>query len=87
MENTGTVSTHVATPELFVHRWHIASSHRSNNHGGDQTQENVLLGRMGEGTAIKDNVIIVEKVGIWPMCALLNIKLQQKRTKSKRETL
>ena len=54
-----------------------------------------------------DNVIIVEKVGIWPnfvvwvrspvrsvveggggdseMCALLNINLQQKQTKRKRE--
>ena len=37
--------------------------------------------------AIKDNVIIVEKVGIWPMCALPNIKLQQKRAKRKREKL
>ena len=37
--------------------------------------------------AIKDNVIIVEKVGIRPMCALLNIKLQQKRTQRKREKL
>ena len=38
-----------------------------------------------KGAANKDNVIIVENVGIWPMCALLNIKLQQKRTKGKRE--
>ena len=42
-------------------------------------------GEWEKGLAIKDNVIIVEKVGIWPMCALLNIKLQQKRTKRKRE--
>ena len=50
-------------------------------------------GEWEKGAAIKDNVIIVEKVGIWPqipcwkcgrgarapgMCALLNIKLQQK---------
>ena len=33
-----------------------------------------------KGAAIKDNVIIVGKVGIWPMCALVNINLQQKRT-------
>ena len=44
-------------------------------------------GEWEKGVAIKDNVIIVEKVGIWPMCALLNIKLQQKRTKRKREKL
>ena len=78
MENTGTVCTQVADCSLP----------RSNNHGRGQPQEIVLLGRMGEwekGVAIKDNVIIVEKVGIWPMCALLNIKLQQKRTKRKRE--
>ena len=35
-----------------------------------------------KGVAIKENVIIVEKV-----CALLNIKLQQKRTKRKSEKL
>ena len=44
-------------------------------------------GEWEKEAAIKDNVIIVEKVGIWPMCALLNIKLQQKRTKRKREKL
>ena len=65
----------------------IAPSPRSNNHGRGQPQENVLLGRKGEGTAIKDNAIVVEKVGIWPMCGLLNIKLHQKGTKRKRETL
>ena len=30
-------------------------------------------GEWEKGAAIKDNVIIVEKVGIWPMCALLNV--------------
>ena len=45
------------------------------------------LGEWEKGVAIKDNVIIVEKVGIWPMCALLNIKLQQKRTKRRRDKL
>ena len=44
-------------------------------------------GEWKKRVTIKDNVIIVEKVGIWPMCALLNIKLQQKRTKWKREKL
>ena len=77
MENTGTVCIQVADYSLP----------RSNNHGRGQPQENVLLGRMGEGSGHKDNVITVEKVGIWPMCALLNIKLQQKRTKRKREKL
>ena len=38
-------------------------------------------GEWEKEVAIKDNVIIVEKVGIWPMCALLNIKLQQKPDK------
>ena len=42
-------------------------------------------GEWGKGAAIKDNVIIMEKVGIWPMCALLNIKLKHKPTKRKRE--
>ena len=54
MENTGTVCTQVADCSLP----------RSNNHGRGQPQENVLLGRMGEGMAIKDNVIFVEKVAI-----------------------
>ena len=42
-----------------------------------------------KGAAIKDNVIIVGKVGIWLVSALLNIKLQQKRTKrtKRRETV
>ena len=44
-------------------------------------------GEWEKGAAIKNNVIIVEKVGICPMCALLNIKLQQKRAKRKREKL
>ena len=42
-------------------------------------------GEWKKGVAIKDNVIIVEKVGIWPMRVILNIKLQQKRTKRMRE--
>ena len=40
MENTGTVCTQVADCSLP----------RSNNHGRGQHQENVLLGRMGEGS-------------------------------------
>ena len=40
MENTGTVCTQVADCSLL----------RSNNHGRGQPQENVLLGRMGEGS-------------------------------------
>ena len=40
MENTGTVCTQVADCSLL----------RSNNHGRDQPQENVLLWRMGEGS-------------------------------------
>ena len=40
MENTGTVCTQVADCSLP----------RSNNHGRGQPQENVLLGRMGEGS-------------------------------------
>ena len=43
------------TPELFVHRWQTSPSPRSNNHGRGQLQENVLLGRMGKGEAIKYN--------------------------------
>ena len=71
------------TPELFVHRWQTAPS------PGAITMVNLKRtfssGEWEKGVAIKDNVIIVEKVGIWQMCALLNIKLQQKRTKRKRE--
>ena len=66
------------TGTVCTHVAKTTPSPRSNNHGRGQPQE---------GAAIKDNVIIVENVGIWPMCALLNIKLQQKRTKRKRETL
>ena len=40
-----------------------------------------------KGPAIKDNVIIVEKVDTWPMCALLNIKLQKRDKKEEREVL
>ena len=70
MENTGTVCTQVADFSLP----------RSNNE-----ERTFSSGEWEKEVAIKDNVIIVEKVGIWPMCALLNIKLQQKRTKRKRE--
>ena len=72
MENTGTVCRQVADCSLP----------RSNN-----LKRTFSSGEWEKGVAIKDNVIIVEKVGIWPMCALLNIKLQQKRTKWKREKL
>ena len=40
MENTGKV----------VRMWQTTPSPRSNNHGQSQLQENVLLGRMGEGS-------------------------------------
>ena len=72
MENTGTVCRQVADCSLPS----------SNN-----LKRTFSSGEWEKGVAIKDNVIIVEKVGIWPMCALLNIKLQQKRTKWKREKL
>ena len=78
MENTGTVCTQVAGRSLPP---------------GAITMVEVNLkrtfspGEWEKGAAIKDTVIIVEKVGLWPMCALLNVKLQQKRTKRKRETL
>ena len=72
MENTGTVCRQVADCSLP----------RSNN-----LKRTFSSGEWEKGVAIKDNVIIVEKVGIWPMSALLNIKLQQKRTKWKREKL
>ena len=67
MENTETVCTHAADLSLPQEQlpWSRSTS-----------RERSLLRKMGEGTAIKDNVIIVEKVGIWPMCALINIKLQ-----------
>ena len=72
MENTRTVCRQVADCSLP----------RSNN-----LKRTFSSGEWEKGVAIKDNVIIVEKVGIWAMCALLNIKLQQKRTKWKREKL
>ena len=72
MENTGTVCRQVAGCSLP----------RSNN-----LKRTFSSGEWEKGVAIKDNVIIVEKVGIWLMCALLNIKLQQKRTKWEREKL
>ena len=62
MENTGTVCRQVAD----------CSRPRRNN-----LKRTFSSGEWEKGVAIKDNVIIVEKVGIWPMCALLNIKLQQ----------
>ena len=77
MENTGTVCTQVADCSLP----------RSNNHMVEVNLNRTFSGEWEKGVAIKDNVIIVEKVGIWPMCAFLNIKLQQKRTKRKREEL
>ena len=81
MENTGTVCTQVVDCSLP----------RSNNHGRGQPQENVLLWRMGEGSGHQRQCYNcgksghLAKVGIWPMCALLNVKLQQKRTKRERE--
>ena len=72
MENTLTVCRQVADCSLP----------RSNN-----LKRTFSSGEWEKEVAIKDNVIIVEKVGIWPMCALLNTKLQQKRTKWKREKL
>ena len=77
MENTGTVCTQVADCSLP----------RSNNHGRGQPQENVLLGRMGEGSGHQRQCYNCGKSGHLPLCALLNIKLQQKRTKKKREKL
>ena len=86
MENTGTVCTHVADPSprlpppdsLPQEQWPWSRS---------TSRDRSPREKMGEETSIKDNVIIVGKVAIWPMRAILNIKLQQKRTKRKRETL
>ena len=65
MENTGTVCTQVA--DCFspgaIPMVEVNLKRTSS------------LGEREKGVAIKDNVIIVEKVGIWPMCAFLNIKL------------
>ena len=54
-------------------------------HSSQSNSVGMSSGEWEKGAAVKDNVIIVEKVGIWPMSAFLNIKLQQKRTKRKRE--
>ena len=53
MENTGTVCTQVADYSLP----------RSNNHGGGQPQDNVLLGRMGEGSVHQRQCYNCEKSG------------------------
>ena len=76
MENTGT-----------VHRWQTAPSPGAITMVEVNHKRTFSSGEWEKGVAIKDNVIIVEKVGIWPMCALLNIKLQQKRTKRMRKII
>ena len=76
MENTGT-----------VHRWQTTLSPGAITMVEVNLKRTFSSGEWEKGVAIKDNVIIVEKVGIWLMCAFLNIKLQQKRTKKKREKL
>ena len=78
MENTGTVCTQVADHSLP----------RAITMVEVNLKRTFSSGEWEKGVAIKDNVIIVEKVGIWPMCALLNIKLQKKtRPLRKREKL
>ena len=76
MENTGT-----------VHRWQTTPSPGAITMAEVNLKRTFSSGEWEKRVAIEDNVIIVEKVGIWPMCALLNIKLQQKRTKRMREKL
>ena len=78
MENTGTLCTAMVDCSLPQEQspWSMSAFKRTFSSGEWEKE-----------AAIKDNVIIVEKVGIWPMCALLNIKLQQKWTKRKREKL
>ena len=44
-------------------------------------------GEWEKGAAIKDNVIIVEKVGIWPMCALLYIVATKTDKKEERKII
>ena len=51
---------------MFVHRWQTGPSPRRYNHGRGQPQENVLLGRMGEGSGQQRQSYNCEKVGIWP---------------------
>ena len=75
MENTGTVCTQTAPSPGAITMVEVI------------LKRTFSLGEWEKGVAIKDNVIIVEKVGSWSMCALLNIELQQKRTKRKREKL
>ena len=72
MENTGTVCTQVADCSLPG----------AITMGEVNLERTFSSGEWEKEVAIKDNVIIVEKV-----CALLNIKLQQKRTKRKREMI
>ena len=43
-------------------------------------------GEWEKGAAIKDNVIIVEKVGIWPMCALLATKTDKQEERKMIQT-
>ena len=73
------------TLELFVHRCRLLPPQEPITMVAVNLKITFSSGEWEKGATIKDNVIIVEKVGIWPMCALLNIKLQQKRTKRKRE--
>ena len=75
------------TLELFVHRWQTAPSPGAITMVEINLKRTFSSGEWMKGVAIKDNVIIVEKVGIRPRCALLNVKLKQKRTKRKREKL
>ena len=67
---------------MFVHWWQTAPSPGAITMVVVKLKRTFSSGEWEKGAAIKDNVIIVEKVGIWPMCTLLNIKLQQKRTKT-----
>ena len=57
------------TPELFVHRWQIAPAPVAITMVEVNLKRTFSSGEWEKGVAIKDNVIIVEKVGIWPMCA------------------
>ena len=76
MENTG-----------IVNRWQTAPFPGAITRIEVNLKRTFSSGEWEKGVDIEDNVIIVEKVGIWPMCALLNIKLQQKRTKRMGEKL
>ena len=72
MENTRTVCRQVADCSLP----------RSNNHGLRSTsRERSPRKNWEKGVAIKDGY------KLWKKCVLLNIKLQQKQTKWKREKL